>query len=373
MRPWLRVALLALGFYYIEEAGAPPPASHGARAYISNHINGVPDGLFLLWRLSTGCLAEASNFPPLLRPVALALGITLLDRSDPAGARGALAAAMRDPACPPPLVFPEAACSSGARLLAFKSGAGAALLPLAPVVLAYPNAHLDVSWTLAGPSLPALLARMLCAGRLRLRARWLPAQAPAPGEAPAAFVERLRAAMGAAGGLPLVRWGSEDVRMAGEALALRARGEVGLVDFERLRSLVELAPPQGASASERAAHRAALRDILRAFVGELRAAQGGGSGGGSSSGGGGGGGGGTTIGFAQFKHFLLVLRELQRARSRGSGGGGGGGGGGAGAGAAEEPPASPISALLQRPQAAAPPLPTDSIEDTLTWRLFCVS
>ena len=320
VRPWLRLILLCLGFWCVEEEGAPS-ASH--RGFVCNHVAGLLEALYLVSRLRTWVLAEQSNFPPLLLPLVLALGMKTFDRERAGNTGAVLVEAMRDPALPPTLVFPEGCCSNGARLLSFRAGAFSALLPLQPLVVHYPNAHLDVAWCLSSPGLPWLLLRMLFTLRLRMRVQWLPAMGPRAGEDRLRFMERVRAAMSAASGLQLVAWGLEDVQSAWLAMGAGAGAEVGLLDFAFIRDLVDLHTCQ----------RGAMKNVLRAFAAEVKQhppAEGARS----------------RINFAEFRGFLARLRELCRE--------GPGAGPAGGAGAAPPDPESPVTQLLSRAEASQP-------------------
>lgn len=412
VRPWLRVMLWSLGFWWVEEVGTLDFST--PRCYISNHINGLPDALYLLWRTRAGGLpAEKSNFPPLLSCIVQALSLLTFDRSNPVGVKDMIVKAMRDRTSPPLLIFPEGCCSNGTRLLFCFPGATAAMEVVQPCVIQYPSTSLDVSWTLNGPSLPSLVLRMLFSPRLRMVVHYLPPQGPPSSTTtggtggttgnPREFMEALRVAMGKAGKLPLVPWGSEDVRLAAEAMKGGGSAEVGLVNFDELRLLVDLSPPPQASKEQRDA----VKTIMKAFLGELRGGMGGGGGRGGKRGGGvkGGAGSGagagvsgastTTIDYPQFKHMLLTLRASKKAALLSSGGRGGGKGG---AGSLPDEPASPISFILSGQSGrggAAPPPPSPSsfsspaggaaasattssssdlaLEDMLVRRLFHVS
>ena len=159
LRPALRVILWCLGYWWVEEAGAAPTLASPVRGVIVNHVSGIADGVYMVWRTGGGNIVEKKNFPPFLDSLLLALSILSFDRAEAGPAtRAKLTAAMRNHANPPIVVFPEGACSNGTRLLLFKSGAASALQALQPAVLTFPHAAVDPSYTLAGPPLHWLLA-----------------------------------------------------------------------------------------------------------------------------------------------------------------------------------------------------------------------
>lgn len=326
VRPWLRVVLLCMGFWWVEEEGQP---SDSHRGFVSNHVAGTVEGLFLVSRLRTWLLAEQSNFPAPLLPVVLALGMKTFDREKAGRTGEVLADAMKDGALPPTLVFPEGCCSNGDRILSFRAGAFSAPQPLQPLVVRYPNDHLDVAWCLKSPGVFWLFVRMLFSLRLRMRVQWLPVMGPRAEEERMSFMERVRAAMSAASGLKLVAWGLEDVQSAVQAIKEGAGAEVGLLDFNFIRDLVNLHKSE----------KGAMRNVLKAFASEVK----GHSKDSDKS---------SYINFAEFKGVLVKLRELNKASAAAHAGAGNSVLGGAGT--ASETPRTPVTEILSRAVASKP-------------------
>jgi len=333
--------------WWVEEKGSQVDTK-SPRAYISNHVCGFADALYLIWRTGSCVLAEKSNFPKFMDPVVNAFSILLFDRFNPEEAKGAkerLMKAMKGREAPPFLVFPEGCCSNGTRLLSFRPGATAAMEIVQPLVIRYPNPSFDVSWTLNGPTLPWLILRMFFSLYVRMSVQWLPPRGPTPEQQADSegrdFMEACRKDMSDRSGLTRVPWGNEDVQLACEALNACVGAEIGLVELSELKELVDLRPPPG--------EKNLLKNILKAFAAELKQNRVKGNE-------------RTKITFPEFKHLLLTIRERKKvgAQRRGTGGG---------AGAFQDaPPTSPISAAL-----GGETLPHSSfMQNALVYRLFQV-
>ena len=322
--PHLRLLCLAAGLW-VTETGAPPLHP---RVVVSNHVSGLWDAVYLLWRLGGATLfAERSNMIGVAGLVARALGVVGFDRSSPADTRARVVAAARDARAPPVLLFPEGCCSNGSALLAFKTGAFSPGEPVAPVVLRFPGTP-DPSFCGPGPGLGVLVLRALASPWTPMEVAWLPEVHPPLAPPPLAprggcaegipeahalaFCKAVRGAMAGALGVQCSAFGLEDVNMEVAAMAARMRPEDALVELEGVRALVRITLAEA-----------------KLLLGEF-AAQGPDAARGSS------------IGFEQFAALLLSLRKRQRAAAAAAAADAGGGGGGDGA----DTPCSPATAAL---------------------------
>jgi 1-acyl-sn-glycerol-3-phosphate acyltransferase len=191
---------------------------------IFNHVSYL-DGLLLAELAAPAALAKASVArAPCVGPWTRALQCAFVDRAAAAGGGtvAARAARLADPRWPPLAVAPEGTTKPARCLLRFRTGAFAAAVatatPVVPVLLDYaPRAArgrggrggVNPGWGVMQSTLVHLL-RVHAQLDTAVTVTVLPPMAPAPGEAAAAFGERVRRAMGAAGGLPLVDAGLEE-------------------------------------------------------------------------------------------------------------------------------------------------------------------
>ena len=305
--PLLRLLLFFAGLW-ITEKGSPPPRAHAA-VVVSNHVSGLWDGIYLVWRLGGPTLpAEQKNFrSPLMGLVARAVGILPFDRDAAGDMRRRIGAAARAAGGPRVLLFPEGCCSNGGTVLKFKTGAFTPGLPVAPVALRFPlgPSGLDVANAGPRPGLPRLLLRALAAPWTPMEVTWLPPLAPeaAPGAAAgkevgereaAAFAGAARAALAGALGVPLSTFGLDDVNMEAAARATHMRPEDAIVELGALSGLVRVAPWEA-------------KRIVTEFAGVRPDASR-----------------GSTIDFHQFADLLLALRRAQKAGRAAPPEGGGG-------------------------------------------------
>lgn len=291
--PLLRLLLFSAGLW-VTERGSPPPKACAA-VVVSNHVSGLWDGIYLVWRLGGPTLPAEQKFfrSRLTALVASAVGILPFDRDAAGDMRRRIGAAARAEGGPQVLLFPEGCCSNGGTVLQFKTGAFSPGLPVAPVALRFPlgPSGLDVANAGPRPGLPRLLLRALAAPWTPMEVTWLPPLAPEVAPAPgqdlgereaAAFAGAARAAIAGALGVPLSTFGLDDVNMEAAARTTHMRPEDALVELGALSSLVRVTPWE---AKRIVTEFAAVRpDASR----------------------------GSTIDFSQFADLLLALRQAQK-------------------------------------------------------------
>ena len=92
------------------------------------------------------------------------------------------------------LLFPEGSCTNQSALLPFKLGAFVAGKPVQPVLIRFPFRFTDPSWPAIGPSLPALVFRMMAGLWQSVHIKYLPVVTPTEEEkaAPAVFAAKVR-------------------------------------------------------------------------------------------------------------------------------------------------------------------------------------
>ena len=186
--PHLRLLLFIVGIR-IKEEGRPPPPN--IRIICSNHVAGLWEAVYLLWRTRGALIVDVSSASqPIMRTFSKALGFIVTHRDTPGKVLGitsgiaAISAAVHDLQSPQLCLFPEACCSNGNQLLVFKSGAFRPLVAVAPVVITFHGLDcdsLDISYVTDGPRLGSLLWRLLTSpAGVELRAKWCPIVTPTP-------------------------------------------------------------------------------------------------------------------------------------------------------------------------------------------------
>ncbi|KAG8462806.1 hypothetical protein KFE25_001579 [Diacronema lutheri] len=289
VRACTRIALFALGVVRVQTTGSPAPRA-SAPIVVANH-RGFLDAMWLFWAYDHASFVSAEEHlrvPVLSALVRAAQTITVArgDAASRARARAEIARYARADAPPMPrvIIFPEGTVTSGHALLAFKPGAFEPGVVVQPVLLTYPNRHLDVSWLYGNAPVPLLLAHLLARPWTLMRASFLPPIAPTDAERaqPRLFAARVQRAMAAALGVPCTEHAAEDCVLQGVGLRERLPAHAPVVEFGALARVYGL---------DRSTAKAAVREFA-ALVRARKAGNGNGGGGGGGGGRGGGGGGG---------------------------------------------------------------------------------
>lgn len=258
VRPLIRVLFLIVGIS-VRENGVPP--SGDARIIVCNHVAGLWEGAFLLWRARVALIVDAANSrAPILSTWLRAFETAVVSRNAPGGGARTIADAVAG-AGPPLGIFPEAVCSSGQTLLAFKSGAFTPLCPVTPVVVRF---HVraggaDPAYVSVGPHLLALVSRLLfsCPFSVELEATWLPTVHP-PALPPAAsdaatrdavnrFKSQVREDMARGLEVEMSSFSVDDAMLAVAARTARWDTQFALIDFAKVQALVRVSTREAAA------------------------------------------------------------------------------------------------------------------------------
>jgi hypothetical protein len=258
VRPLIRVLFLIVGIS-VRENGVPP--SGDARVIVCNHVAGLWEGAFLLWRARVALIVDAANSrAPILSTWLRAFETAVVSRNAPGGGARTIADAVAG-AGPPLGIFPEAVCSSGQTLLAFKSGAFTPLRPVTPVVVRFRvrAGGADPAYVSVGPRLLTLVSRLLfsCPFAVELEATWLPTVHP-PALPPAAsdaatrdavnrFKSQVREDMARGLGVGLSSFSVDDAMLAVAARAARWDPQFALIDFAKVQALVRVSTREAAA------------------------------------------------------------------------------------------------------------------------------
>lgn len=203
-RSLFRAGLACVGFYHIPMIGPAPystPASPPPRIIVYNHIC-LFDGLIITLFMPTAFLTTIENKNhPFTGPFFKLTGSIFITPKK--NTIDQIIDRVNDDTNPYPLaIAPEGTVSAGKALLKFKSGAFIPLKPVQPVLLRYPNKHLNMSFTKKTALLTTF--RILTQFVNYATIEFLQPVSPLPGEGPQEFAERTRSIMATALNVPMV-------------------------------------------------------------------------------------------------------------------------------------------------------------------------
>lgn len=150
---WTGLAgMISFGITNIEAYTEP---NWKGRRIVSNHVSPV-DILYFMFSSSASFVAKESASKGFIGPIARALKCVFINRSCADERKQAYNAIIQrhksienDPLEVPLVIFPEGTTTSGYKMLPFKSGAFASMLPLSPVTLIYECPFFNASFELA--------------------------------------------------------------------------------------------------------------------------------------------------------------------------------------------------------------------------------
>ena len=204
----MRSLLFIFGFYNIQLSGQKNIAeAYKKKAIIVfTHISWV-DSFIFAWLMDSCGVAKDSNknlplFSAYIRasqPIFIQYGQDGLPRSGTSNVIAARAADHRFPSLI--IIAPEGTTSNGKCILKFKTGAFVSKNPVLPVILSYPNKHINPTWSIDGPLFVAWRLATQFVNYARIDC--LEIQYAAPDESPAEYAERVRRFMASKSGRPM--------------------------------------------------------------------------------------------------------------------------------------------------------------------------
>ena len=257
VRPLISVLFAIVGIRVREHGAAPSDA----QIIVCNHVAGLWEAAYILWRGRVALIVDATNSrTPILSTWLRAFETAVVSRDAPGGGARTIAEAVARGG-PPLGIFPEAVCSSGRALLAFKSGAFVPLRPVAPIVVRF-NVRAggaDPAYVSVGARLPVLIARLLlaCPFTVELEATWLPVVHPpslpagatdaATRDAVDRFKKEVREVMARGLEVGISDLCVDDAMLAVAARAARWNPRFALIEVAKVQALVRVLTREAAA------------------------------------------------------------------------------------------------------------------------------
>ncbi|KAJ7523925.1 hypothetical protein O6H91_18G069100 [Diphasiastrum complanatum] len=237
-----RVALFALGYYWIEVKGRPASREQ-APIIVSNHISFV-DPVYVFYSHMPVIVSARENLSlPIVGVFLRALQIIPVDRTSSTSRHNAGSQVRQraiDNRWPHIMLFPEGTTTNGKALISFKAGAFAPGLPVQPIVVQYPHARVSPAWV--DIALPNLLFRLMTQFVNFMKVEYLEVVEPTIRELshPSEYAHRVRKLMAQALNVVCTEHTFVDVKLSMDAKKYGQPAELSQVEFGIMEKLFHL-------------------------------------------------------------------------------------------------------------------------------------
>ncbi|XP_002986255.2 lysophospholipid acyltransferase LPEAT2 [Selaginella moellendorffii] len=239
-----RVLLFVCGFHWITIKGKPAPRER-APILVSNHVTFV-DPVFIFYKhLPVIVTAEENLKYPVMGAIISAMQVIAINRGSPDSRRNAAGEIKRRAMCndwSTVMIFPEATTTNGKSLVSFKTGAFTPGYPVQPMVVRYPQVHMDPSWVAQGPSIYFLIFKLMIQFHNYMVVEYLPVIEPSWKEQcnPRLFTERTRMTMASILNVMVSEHSYEDLSLVSDAQKAKDYSTIPVIEFGRFERLYRL-------------------------------------------------------------------------------------------------------------------------------------